>query len=88
MCGTYETPLYGWKADINAPEGATNKPPNKPEKEEEVLGGVTMDQIFAYSPHTASIRVLAAAGEWLVSSSTDEALKCVFPSSSCDSESQ
>lgn len=77
VCGTYESPLYGWKAHTGVSTSADNIPPNKEEFEEEVQGGVVLEQLFAYSPHTASIRVLAAAGEWLVSSSTDEALKYV-----------
>lgn len=77
VCGTYETPLYGWKAHLNVPKSADNIPPNKAGYEAPVLGGVILEQIFAYSPHTASIRAVAAAGEWLVSTSTDEALKCV-----------
>lgn len=88
VCGTYESPLYGWRAHLNAPADATNTPPNKPEKDEEVQGGVVMEQMFAYAPHTASIRVLAASGEWLVSSSTDEALKYVLPSSTRNSHAR
>lgn len=81
VCGTYESPLFGWKAHLDVDADADNIPPNKPDKEEEVQGGVVLEQLFAYSPHTGSIRVLAASGDWLVSSSVDEALKCVLTSS-------
>lgn len=77
VCGTYESPLYGYKAHLDVDKNEVNIPPNKPEHDEDVLGGVIMEQLFAYAPHSASIRAAAAAGEWLVTSSADESLKYV-----------
>jgi hypothetical protein len=77
ICGTYESPLYGYKAHLDVDAKAQNIPPNKSGFDEPVLGGVIMEQLFAYAPHTASIRSAAATGDWLVTSSTDESLKYV-----------
>jgi protein MAK11 len=75
VCGTYESPLYGFIAHTNVDKEKDNIPPNKEGYDEDVVGGVILEQLFAYAPHTASIRAAAAAGEWLVTSSTDESLK-------------
>jgi len=63
--GSYEAPLYGYEAGIR-----------KADASDEFR--FVMAQLFAYVPHTGCIRSLGASGRWLVSSSTDESLKCAF----------
>lgn len=72
ICGTYETPLIGYLASI---ETDSNDIKSKSSGEKDILGGIHLDQIFAYSPHSGAIKFVAASGDWVVSSSTDEVLK-------------